>query len=78
MSVIGVSPGSPEATAPRSVQPVAVYDSSTGAVIAPATAAGQAALQTAIGSVGDAAWSGTGNGSVIAILKAIYANGVLP
>lgn len=74
MSVIGVSPGSPEAVAPRSVQPVAVYDSATGAVIAPATAAGQAALQTAIGSVGDAAWSGTGNGSVIAILKAIAAN----
>ncbi len=33
-----------------------------------------AALVTSIGSIGDAAWSGTGNGTVIAILKAIAVN----
>jgi len=50
-------------------------------IAAPATSAKQdtgntslAALATAIGSVSDAAWSGTGDGSVISILKAIAVN----
>jgi hypothetical protein len=74
MSVIGVSPGSPEAVAPRSVQPVANYDAATGAAVAVASAAGQTETNAAIGSPDDAAWTGTGDGTVIAILKGIYAN----
>lgn len=31
MSVVGVSPGSPESVSPRAVQPVAIYNPSTGA-----------------------------------------------
>jgi hypothetical protein len=39
MSVVGVSPGSPEAAAPRSLQPVAVYNSATGVPAVPPSAA---------------------------------------
>ncbi len=39
-----------------------------------ATSAKQDSLKAVIGSVADAAWSGTGDGTVIAILKAIAVN----
>ena len=47
-------------------------------IAAPATAAGQASLQTAIGTISDAAWAGTGDGTVIAVLKAIAINTTTP
>lgn len=68
MSVAGVSPGSEEAEAPRAVQPVAAYDPTTGDPVA------SGAAIAAIGSPDDAAWSGTGDATVISLLKAIATN----
>ncbi len=45
-------------------------------IAAPATAAKQDTLAAIIGSVSDSAWSGSGDGTVIAILKAIAVNTV--
>lgn len=42
------------------------------AVTGVATAANQTTLNTAVGAIGDAAWSGTGNGTLVAIDKANY------
>lgn len=72
MSVAGKAVG--DDTPARAYQPVSSIDPDTGAISAAASAAGQDAMQAAIGSVDDAAWSGTGDGTVIAILKAIAAN----
>ena len=72
MSVAGKAVG--DDTPARAYQHVSSIDPDTGAISAAASAAGQDAMQAAIGSVDDAAWSGTGDGTVIAILKAIAAN----
>lgn len=44
-----------------------------GTIVNPATSEKQDSLNTAVGAVGDAAWSGAGSSSVVAALKAIYA-----
>lgn len=65
----------PASTPPATADPALVVAMSPNANVSVETGGNLAAINTATGTQADAAWTGTGNASVISALKGIYVHG---